>query len=55
MLGHKLNIINEFTDEFKSIDNSVCKNNKSSYFLAFFYFFVFHYNYRKNISTSVYR
>jgi hypothetical protein len=37
--GHKLNIINGFTDRFKSFDNFVCKNNMSSYFLVFFYYY----------------
>jgi len=36
--GHKLNIIDRFTDEFKSIDNSIYKNDLSSYFFIFFSF-----------------
>ena len=39
--GHKSNITNEFTDEFKSASNSICKNNTSSYFLTFFSFLFF--------------
>jgi len=39
--GHKLNIINGFTDRFKSFDNFVCKNNTSSYFLVFFIYYFF--------------
>jgi hypothetical protein len=36
LLDHKLNITDGFTDEFKSIGNSVCKNDTSVYILIFF-------------------
>jgi len=39
LLDHKLNITNGFTDKFKSIGNSVCKNDTSVYILIFFIFF----------------
>jgi len=35
--GHKLNIKDGFIDGFKFIGNFICKNDTSSYFLAFFY------------------
>ena len=39
-LCHKLNITDRFVNGFKSFfDNFVCKNNTSSYLLAFFYYF----------------
>jgi hypothetical protein len=57
--GHKLNIIDRFTDEFKSINNSICKNDMSSYFLSFYHFFFSHCNslsiYQENIFVSVYQ
>jgi hypothetical protein len=57
LLGHKLNIIDRFTDEFKSIDNSIYKNDMSSYFLSFYHFFFSHCNslsiYQENIFVDV--
>ena len=34
--SHKLNITYKFNDEFKSVSNFVCKNNRSLYFLFLF-------------------
>jgi hypothetical protein len=38
-LGHKLNITDGITDEFKHVGNFVCKNDMPSYFLVFILFF----------------
>jgi len=37
---HKLNITNGFIDGFRHVNNFVCKNNTSSYFLVSFFSFI---------------
>jgi hypothetical protein len=47
--SHELNITNGFTDRFKSFNNFVCKNNTPSYFLVFFYLYIFTDRYNEGI------
>jgi hypothetical protein len=54
LLGHKLNITNGCTGEFKSIGNSVYKNNMSLYFLPIFFIVPFSTVITKIIFLSVF-
>ena len=54
MLGHKLNITNGCTGEFKSIGNSVCKNNVLLYFLPIFFIVPFFTVITERIFSSVF-